>query len=568
MMRSALLAALCVACFWAVGLAYGGFPIPQGVGVQDIHPAELVFSAWYLVLGIPALFFATHALYGSRLPDAALGAARRAAVAPDAVALAALAAAVLAFAVRALVIQFAPVADDESTYVFIARTLLEGRLANPAPEDAAFFGNQFVVLDSGAWYGKYPIGHPLVLAVGEALSARALVGPLLAAAALALTFAAGRIAFSRDVALLGAGLLLVSPQFLSTGATDLSQTTSGVCLLGALYALLRLDAGAGQRCAVLAGASLGFGVLARPMPGLLIAAVAGVWVLLRFQDEPWERQLRRLAAGAAPLVGFGALLFAVQLFQTGDAARSTYDAAHGGHYGGFFRLDWIGASLAGALLRQNFWLFGWPLSFLFLPFARRDRGAALVWAMLLAVYAYRIAVPKTVVATTGPVYVAEAVPLLVLLTASGMRAAAQRFSPRAVAAVALAGIAISAVTFLPIQLRTLHRTGSAWQTANRLLDEAGAHHALIFANELVHPSSGRSWAYYPPNPSPDLSDERLFVRIPLSDDTPARVLDFWLRRFPERRAFVFVFDDEGRPILQPLRRPRAQPAGAPPGGPS
>lgn len=566
MMRSALLAALCVACFWAVGLAYQGFPIPQGVGVNDIHPAELVFSAWYLVLGIPALLFAAHALHGSRLPDAALGAARRAADAPGVVALAALAGAVLAFAVRAWVLQFAPVADDESTYVFIARTLLEGRLVNPTPEDAAFFRNQFVVLDGHAWYGKYPIGHPLLLAVGEALSARALVAPLLTAAALALTFAAGRIAFSRNVALLGAGLLLVSPQFLFTGATDLSQTTSGVCLLAALYALLRLDAGAGLRCAALAGTALGFGVLARPMPGLLLVAVAGVWLLLRFQDEPWKGQLRRLTAGAVPLVALGTLLFAVQVLQTGDATRSTYDVAHGGHYGGFFRLDWIGASLAGALLRQNFWLFGWPLSFLFLPLARRNRGAALVWAMLLAIYAYRIAVPKTVVATTGPIYVAEAVPLLALLTASGMRAAAERFSTRAVVAVTLAGIGISAVTFLPVQLRTLHRTGTAWQTANRLLDDAGAHHALVFANELVHPSSGRSWAYYPPNPSPDFSDERLFVRIPSGDDTSARAHDFWLRRFPERRAFVFVFDETGRPLLQPLRRPRAQPTPALPRG--
>ena len=161
---------------------------------------------------------------------------------------------------------------------------------------------------------------------------------------------------------------------------------------------------------------------------------------------------------------------------------------------------------------------------------------------------------------------AEAVPLLALLTASGMRSAARRFSPRAVAAVALAVIAISAVTFRPVQLRTLHRTGTASQTANRLLDEAGAHHALIFANELVPPSSGRSSAYYPPNPSPDFSDERLIVRIPIGADTPARAHDFWLRPFPERRVFVFVFDEQGRPSLQALQRPRAQPGGASPRG--
>ena len=48
-------AALCVIVFWGVGLRYAGFRIPYGFGVQEIHPAELVFSVWYLFLGIPAI---------------------------------------------------------------------------------------------------------------------------------------------------------------------------------------------------------------------------------------------------------------------------------------------------------------------------------------------------------------------------------------------------------------------------------------------------------------------------------------------------------------------------------
>jgi hypothetical protein len=343
-----------------------------------------------------------------------------------------------------------------------------------------------------------------------------------------------------------------------------------------VWALLRLDAGGGARFAAAAGAAFGAGVLVRPLPGALFVAVAAVFVLLRFQREPAARQLARIAAGLAPLALCGGLLLAIHAAQTGDPTRSGYHAFAGGPKG-WFRGEWIAASVAGAALRQNFWLFGWPISFLFLPFAARHRRALLLWAMVGAVYAYRIALPKTVVAATGPIYVAEAVPLLALLTASGMAGAARRLAAlgldrarERVAAVALASTAAAAVFFVPIQVRELHRSGETWQTAHRLLDEAGAEHALIFADAMVDVSAARSWAYYPPNPSPALDDPRVFVRIPQGDDAPEQARDFWQRRFPDRSAWLFRWE-EHKPVLRPLggrdagraRGSAAAPAAAP-----
>ncbi len=561
--RAALLglgAALCALGFWAMGGLYGGFEIPYGLGVQQIHPAELVVWIWYLLFGIAGVALGAAALLATALPGRALAALRRLGARPAAVGLAAVAVIGIVFAARASVLRFAPVADDESTYVFIARTLLEGRLVNPAPEDAAFFRNQFVILDGERWYGKYPIGHPLVLAVGEALHLRALVPSILSALTLLLSFAVGRRVLPAQQALLGTGLLLVSPQFLLTGATELSQLTSGLCLLLGLWALLRMDDGGSLGHAALAGAALGFGALARPLPGVLFIATAGIWVLIRYQDEPAARQARRLVAGLAPMAFCGLVLLATQLAQTSELGKSSYDVYHGGAYRGFFRGDWIAGSLGGALLRQNFWLFGWPISFLFLPFARRHGRAGLLWAMVIALYSYRVILPKTVVASTGPVYVAEAVPLLALLSASGAANAAGRLAAfglareraqAAVAAVAMASVAFAALTFAPLQVRELRRSGGAWQTANRLLDEAGAHHALVFADRMVDGAAPASWAYFPPNPSPDLTDPRIFVRIPHGEDGPQRARAFWQRRFPDRSAWVFVYH-EGEPRLHRL----------------
>jgi len=569
----ALGSALCVLGFWGVGLRYAGFRIAYGLGVQEIHPAELGFLLWFLCLGLPAVYCAARALDAGGAPGRLLPWRLAARPGP----LLALGAALVlagALGLRHLVLLDAPVADDESTYVFIARTLLAGRVANPSPGDVAFFRNQFVVLDDASWYGKYPLGHPAALALGEALGLRALVVPLLSAASFALTFAVGRRVLAEREALLGTLLLLLSPQFLFTGATQLSQPASGLCMLLGLWALLRLDDGGRLRFAWLAGSAFALGILVRPLPGALFLGVAGTWVLLRFQGEPARRQARRIGAGLVPVALACGVILAVQQAQTGDPTRSGYDAYHGA-YGGFFRGEWIAASLAGSLVRQNAWLFGWPLSFAFLPFARRGGRSVLLWGMIGAECAYRVILPKTVVASTGPIYVAEIVPLLALLSASGTTGAARWLADLGVArarervtAAVLAAVLVGAVTFLPVQVHNLRRSGAAWQTANRLLDGAGAGRALVFADSMVDLAAGDSWAYFPPNPGPDLDDPRIFVRIPPGDDAPERARDFWLRRFPERSAWLFRFEDH-EPVLRQLGAPRAQsrssdsPAGRP-----
>ena len=528
-------ALVCLLGFWGVSLRYEGFRIPYGTGIQDIHSGELVFSYWYLGLGLPAVLLLAWALDATRLPARALDQLRGLTDQPRAILAAALFALLIAVGVRTWVLQLAPVADDESTYVFIAKTLLAGGVVNPSPGDPEFFRNQFVILNEAVWYGKYPIGHPLVLAIGEALGLRALVGPLLTGLSLCMAFAIGQLILPRRQALLAAGLLLVSPQFLLTGATELSQTSSTLFLLVALYALLRLHAGAPDRLALLAGAALGFGVLIRPMPGALFVLVASLWVLVRFRDDSLARQVRRIAAGAGPLVLFGGLLALTQYLQTNDLTRSGYGVYHGASYiEGIFRLDWVATSLAGAFLRQNLWLFGWPLSFLFLPFATRSRQNGLLWYMILAEYAYRILIPKTVVASTGPIYVAEIVPLLALLSADGMANAAQWLSRHRfdrglerVAGLTLASIAVALVAFVPVHIRDLSRSGEHWNTVDRLLDVAQAERSLVFAENAVDKPQLRSWAYYPRNPSPDLSDERIFVRLPTGEDGPQRAFEFW-----------------------------------------
>ena len=78
--------------------------------------------------------------------------------------------------------------------------------------------------------------------------------------------------------------LKVSPQFVFTGATQLSQPTETLALLTALWALLRWEERPQAGWLLLGGAALGFAVLVRPLPGVLFVATLGAYLLVPAQS--------------------------------------------------------------------------------------------------------------------------------------------------------------------------------------------------------------------------------------------------------------------------------------------
>jgi len=101
--------------------------------------------------------------------------------------------------------------------------------------------------------------------------------------------------------------------------------------------------------------------------------------------------------------------------------------------------------------------------------------------------------------------------------------------------------------FLPVQLRNLSRA-SRFQLALRLATEEAP--ALVFSNAMLSTEAHDSWAYYPPPPHPELDEPVIFVRRLRAEAS----IDFWRRRFPDRRAFVFGFID-GEPLFWEVKSP-------------
>lgn len=551
---------LCLAAFHDSAALNGDYHHVRA-GVSFVPMGELVFLFWYLSWGGLAMVLAAHGIYllasGWLSEKLALLAQR----ADETLVIAALPLFAGILALRYRVLGSEPVADDELVYELTAKNLALGRLTSVPPIDVDFLRNQFVIIDAQRWHGKYPIGHSLLLAPFELLDRVDLLGACLALASMALTYALARRFVGPRAALWPPLLLALSPHFLLTHATLMSQTTSCMLALLAAYASVRHGESGELRWLLLMGGALGFGILTRPLPGLLIAAVIAADKAWEHASEP-RRALREGLVWGAPVLLFGLLFLLVNHAQSARGVGAGYTEVHSG-LGAFENVRGeLPNSLGGALVRENAWLFGWPCSLLFVPFARLERALKLAWGIIFAVLLYRVLVPKTVVASTGPIYMTEMLPWLCIVSVAGMRRAVVvlgqlelRDGPVRVAALAVAGFLISASAFMPVQLRELARGARARDEVKRALFNEGTTRALVFCNMLVDTTQNLSWAYFPPSPWPDLRDDVLYLRIPPGPDGPARAMDLWRTRFSDRDAFVYrPFQDRGALLrLQPER---------------
>ena len=220
----------------------------------------------------------------------------------------------------------------------------------------------------------------------------------------------------------------------------------------------------------------------------------------------------------------------------------------------------IGLAVSAAILRENFWLFGWPLSLLPLAWARLGRGRVLFYGALLAELAYRLAVPKTVVSTTGPIYVTEVVPILAIMAADGLgRIAAfgRRLSSLVTAETPIAVVAAAAICsaffFVPFRLWSIVLGVRERGRLQQSVIDTGLPGGVVFANEIVPPLQGWTWAYFAPLPDPDLTEDWIFLRLPSGPDRWRRADTLMRRHFADRPAFVYSPFRAVR--LQPLRRP-------------
>ena len=330
-----------------------------------------------------------------------------------------------------------PHLEDEFAYLWQARVIARGELSIPSPPQPKSFLVPFVVDYQGQRFGKYPLGWPTLLSLGERLGLRWLVNPFLAGLNVWLIYRLGKKAFNETVGLLAAGLTATSPFFLMNSGVLLSHPW-GLALSSA-FALAWLDATEEHPShpawlpTLTGGLALGVLALSRPYTALGVAlpfGVHGVFLLLR--GAPATKK-RVLTLGAIALFT-ASLHFVWQYAVTGDPFRNTYTlwweydkigfgpgfgVTPGGHNWDLAQQNTLFSLHAGYSD-----LFGWgKYSWLFLPFGlwflRMEKKAWLVisvFPILVGLYtAYWIGAWLL-----GPRYYYEGLYSLTILSAVGI----------------------------------------------------------------------------------------------------------------------------------------------------
>lgn len=501
-------------------------------------------------------------------------------------------------AVRTLVLRGAPIADDESSYRFMAELLASGRLYAESPPMKLFFDRTQMIND-GKLYAQYFIGWPALMVPGVWLGATGVVASFYSALTVAPLFLVLRRLAGSVWARLGVVLFLAAPMVQIAAATELSHTA---CLFAlawltwcGLVAIDRPAEGGGAPWWVHAGAATAFSVafFVRPLSALgiglpLLAAWAwGVW-----RSAP-RRRVAAMVAFAVPATALAGAFLAVNAAQNGSPTLTAYERSLSyARENGFRFSAWrqdpgditpnlqrpsparAGAVVATGLLRLNHDLFGWPFSWAFVFFAGMGRRRAALAAGLALFLVLQGLSRDAGIDTFGPVHFFEAAWPILLLTVLGLRgltrgaaagvaAATDRRLIAPAAAAAL--IAVSLVGFLPVRLGALERVAD---TANLPLATAAGRvegRAVIFTPTPWVPSCARrptrSFVFFRPNNDPELENRLLWV----NDLGPLENRRL-MAEFPDRTGYVLSWGEGCRVTLTPLAEmptetPREPPAG-------
>ena len=212
----------------------------------------------------------------------------------------------------------------------------------------------------------------MFIALGLSLEVAWLVNPALLALATWHLYRFLSGAFDELTARITTLLFASSPMVLLMGASQMNHVSALAFTVLALAALVRWDRDAtpGRQTghAIVIGLAIGIVALVRPLDAAVVAAVIGVFQLLRASASPrrWTSIGAEIIAGALPV----ALLLFANARTTGSPLLFGYEALNGPAHAIGFHVDPNGVQhtplrglvlMSGYLMRLDRYLFEWPL---------------------------------------------------------------------------------------------------------------------------------------------------------------------------------------------------------------
>ena len=319
---------------------FGGFPHASERGTFGSMGAMLTESYPYILLGLLLGLVATFVLAeagasaGRYLPPARIRSDMRRLAWPAVLVLAAGAFGVTFFIHRNYYGAI-PHLPDEVAYIFQAKLLASGRVMGdipPVKEAFYFYSPPFLYERGEHWSSFYPLGQPLMLAVGVLFGAVNVVPSLVGAACVSAIYAVGRRMFDVRTGLLAAVLLATSPFFLMQSSNFMSHNTAALYILLSLVFILKREHP--LRYGLIAGICFGLAFNTRPLSAVALIPPYAFLLLSYLQARETRRDgIRHIAAF---IVGGGLMGLAYLAYNyglTGDPMKSPYAGNEGATFG-------------------------------------------------------------------------------------------------------------------------------------------------------------------------------------------------------------------------------------------
>lgn len=190
--------------------------------------------------------------------------------------------------VATTVLEGAPHSQDEVAYLFQAKIFALGKFFVPSlPEKVRrFFDHEFII-NNGQWFGAFPPGNSLFLALGQLVDAPYIINPLFSALSLLVLYFLTKDFFSKEVAFLTSLFFVLSPFYILQSSSLMSHP---VALFFTLLFIFSLK----KKLYLRAGLSWGMLFVTRPYTAVLIATLPGFFIIWQVVVAKNKRKFFRL----------------------------------------------------------------------------------------------------------------------------------------------------------------------------------------------------------------------------------------------------------------------------------
>lgn len=268
--------------------------------------------------------------------------------------------AVLAFAVvvigaliGAIVLDGMPHMIDATTYLLQGRMFWSGHLALDVPQHVELFEHELLAFRESetGYFGKYPLGWPVVLGLFDAVSVPWLAAPVLAGLLVVLTY---RVVLesSDNKRFAGLATLCVAacPWLWMNAGTMMSHVAAAVWLWTFVWLMLRARRTGSRAAALLSGLALGAAVMTRPADAAFFAMPCAAICLYWLARDPrrWATRLPLIVVGTLPGVICYKMLNG---YLMGNSDMSPY----GGGYASMLLLQMPSSPAHGLVWLQESW---------------------------------------------------------------------------------------------------------------------------------------------------------------------------------------------------------------------